>query len=343
MGKEHLASSQASPRQHKHHLQKCPSIPPTTSRARTPYHYATHVRPKLARSSAYPLPAIGHCVTAFLGHAHDIGSLLVTHFASPLLPCPPPTMAASLASLLARASIDDPSEALSIADAALASSKSDLTAQHTKVVALLRLDQYDDALRVIAAAGTALEERCILEKTYALYKTGALDDAAALLEGRDIANADRPLKHVAAQIAYRTERFSQAAELYSLLMEDDSTAVLGEDTDLVINQLATHAQLEWQGRGDLVPDKSKQPKREDMEAFETAYNAGCGCVARGDLAKASILLKRAADLCDAAEDLSDEDKKVELLPIRLQQAYVFTLLGKTEEATALQKETESYE
>lgn len=248
-----------------------------------------------------------------------------------------------MASLLARASIDDPSEALSIADAALASSKSDLTAQHTKVVALLRLDQYDDALRVIAAAGSALEERCILEKTYALYKTGALEEAAALLEGRDIANSERPLQHVAAQIAYRTERFSQAAELYTLLREDDSTAVLGEDTDLVINQLATHAQLEWQGRGDLVPDKSKQPKREDMEAFETAYNAGCGCVARGDLTKASILLKRAADLCDAAEDLSDEEKKVELLPIRLQQAYVFTLLGKTEEATALQKETESYE
>lgn len=252
-------------------------------------------------------------------------------------------MAASLASLLARASVDDPSEALSIADAALASSKSDLTAQHTKVVALLRLDQYDDALRVIAAAGSALEERCILEKTYALYKTGALDEAASLLEGRDLANADRALKHVAAQISYRTERFSQAAELYSMLKEDDSTAVLGEDTDIVINQLATHAQLEWQGRGDLVPDKSKQPKREDMEAFETAYNAGCGCVARGDLAKASILLKRAADLCDAAEDLSDEEKKAELLPIRLQQAYVFTLLGKTEEATALQKEAESYE
>lgn len=252
-------------------------------------------------------------------------------------------MAASLTSLLARASIDDHSEALSIADAALASSKSDLTAQHTKVVALLRLDQYEDALRVIAAAGTALEERCILEKTYALYKTGALDEAASLLEGRDIANAERPLKHVAAQIAYRTERFNQAAELYSLLLEDDSTAVLGEDTDLIINQLATHAQLEWQGRGDLVPDKSKQPRREDMEAFETAYNAGCGCVARGDLAKASILLKRAADLCDAAEDLSEDDKKTELLPILLQQAYVYTLLGKTEEAAALAKETESYE
>ncbi|KAL1851410.1 Signal recognition particle subunit SRP72 [Diaporthe australafricana] len=252
-------------------------------------------------------------------------------------------MAASLTSLLARASIDDHSEALSVADAAIASSKTDVTAQHTKVVALLRLDRYDDALRVIAAAGSAVEDRCILEKTYALYKTGSLDEAASLLEGRDMSDAQRPLKHVAAQIAYRTERFSQASELYSLLMEDDHTAVYGEDTDLIINQLATYAQLEWQGRGDLVPDKSKQPRREDMEAFETAYNAGCGCVARGDLAKASILLKRASDLCDAAEDLSEDEKKTEMLPIILQQAYVFALLGKTEEAAALQRDIESYE
>ena len=77
-----------------------------------------------------------------------------------------------------------------------------------------------------------------------------------------------------------------------------------------------------------MPEKSKKPGREDMEAFETAYNAGCGCLARGDLAKASILLKRAADLCDAADDLSDEDKKLEMLPIILQQAYVLALTGK---------------
>ncbi|ROV87518.1 hypothetical protein VSDG_09921 [Cytospora chrysosperma] len=218
--------------------------------------------------------------------------------------------------------IDDHDEALEIADAAIAASKNpDPTAQHTKVVALLRLERYDDALRAIASAGTALEARCTLEKAYAL-----------------------PLRHVAAQVAYRAERFDEAAALYAGLMEDaGAAAAAGETTDLVINQLATHAQLEWQGRGDLVPEGSKQPRREDMEAFETAYNAGCGCVARGDLAKASVLLKRAADLCDAAEDLSDEDKGLELLPIVLQQAYVLTLLGRTEEAAELQKSIEDDE
>lgn len=274
-------------------------------------------------------------------------------------------MPASLASLLARASIDDHTEALEIAEAALAASSKnpDPTAQHTKVVALLRLERYDDALRVIASGGTALESRCSLEKAYALYRTGALDEAAALLRDHGVHDDDdnkrndgdddaqqqqrleqRPIRHVAAQVAYRAERFDEAMALYSVLMEDvDAAAGAGEATDLVINQLATHAQLEWQGRGDLVPEGSKQPRREDMEAFETAYNAGCGCVARGDLAKASILLKRAADLCDAAEDLTDEDKKLEMLPIVLQQAYVLALMGKTEEAAGLQKSVEGDE
>lgn len=251
-------------------------------------------------------------------------------------------MASRLTALLAGTGIEDHSEALSTADAALASDPKSLPAQHTKVTALLRLERYDDALRVIAACGDALEKRCVLGKSYALYKTGALDDASELLKKYE-AESDRALRHVAAQVAYRAERFDEALSLYDELMRDVEGGNVGEDTDLKINLLAAHAQLEWQGRGDLVPEKSKKPGREDLEAFETAYNAGCGCVARGDLAKASILLKRAADLCDAAEDLDEEDKKAEMLPIILQQAYVLALMGKKEEAAALQRGVESYE
>lgn len=258
-------------------------------------------------------------------------------------------MASKLTTLLARSSIEDHSEALAAADAALAADPKSLPAQHTKVIALLRLERYDDALRVIAAGGDTLTRQCVLGQSYALYKTGALHEASELLSkyasgdsDSDSNDNDRALRHVAAQVAYRIEHFDEALNLYESLLADDASNV-DEATDLKINLLAAHAQLEWQGKGDLVPDKSKQPTREDLEAFETAYNAGCGCLARGDLAKASVLLKRAADLCEAAEDLSEEDKKAELLPIVLQQAYVLALLGKKEEAAALQKSVESYE
>ena len=39
--------------------------------------------------------------------------------------------------------------------------------------------------------------------------------------------------------------------------------------------------------------QKKKPAREDLEAFETAYNAACGSIARGELAQGEVLLKRA--------------------------------------------------
>ena len=58
-----------------------------------------------------------------------------------------------------------------------------------------------------------------------------------------------------------------------------------------MNRWAVDAQLQWQGRGDLVVNK--RPGREDLEAFETTYNAACASIARGELGQAEVLLKRA--------------------------------------------------
>lgn len=72
-----------------------------------------------------------------------------------------------------------------------------------------------------------------------------------------------------------------------------------------------------------------------MEAFETAYNAACGSISRGELGQGEVLLKRSKDLCNALEDLTEAEKKAEILPILVQQVYVLTQLGKTEEAEQL--------
>jgi signal recognition particle subunit SRP72 len=243
---------------------------------------------------------------------------------------------AALNSLLRRATVDDPGEALKIANAAIKAGKGspDLeTAQHTKVVALLKLDRFDDALRALADAGSALESRCATEKAYALYKTGKLDEAAALCAG----SSSRGARHVAAQAAYRAERFADAADLYAGLEDDeDGGARVGEDADTRINVLATRAQLEWSGQGGArIPADERQPARQDMEAFETAYNAACGCLGRGEYERALVLLKRARDLAEASEAMSLEEKKAEVLPIMVQQAYAFERLGKRKEAGGL--------
>ena len=64
-----------------------------------------------------------------------------------------------------------------------------------------------------------------------------------------------------------------------------------EENDIRINSAATDAQLEWTKRGELV--QKKKAGREDLEAFETAYNAACASLARGELGQGEVLLKRA--------------------------------------------------
>ena len=238
---------------------------------------------------------------------------------------------ATLTTLLHGSTIEDHEEVLRAANAVLKTSKGNRDALHTRVVALLKLDRFDDALRALDGGGDLLAQHCVLEKAYALYKTGQLAEAEQLTRGKSI----RGLKHVAAQVAYRAEKFEDAAKIYKELSAG-SAPIEGEENDLRINSLATDSQLEWQGNGDKVEPSRKKPSREDLEAFETSYNAACGCVARGELATGNMLLKRARDLCEALDELSDEEKRAEILPILVQQAYVLTKLGKLEEAEALQ-------
>ncbi|KAI0200979.1 hypothetical protein F4808DRAFT_134947 [Astrocystis sublimbata] len=245
--------------------------------------------------------------------------------------------AAALTSLLRAATIQDHDEAVKVANAAIKASKGDLEAHHTRVVALLNLDRFDDALRALAEGGNALEARCLLEKAYAQYKTGHLQEARATADAASATDAaSRPFRHLRAQIAYRAESFADAADLYRGLALQPGQH--GDESDIRINTLATHAQLEWTGLGHRLRDGERQPSRADLESFETAYNAACLHIARAELPKASILLKRARDLCEASDELSPEEKKGELLPIMVQHVYVLSQLGKDEEAAALQKQ-----
>ncbi|EMC98916.1 hypothetical protein BAUCODRAFT_145918 [Baudoinia panamericana UAMH 10762] len=238
------------------------------------------------------------------------------------------TSVPSLTSLLKRADIEDHEEVLRAADAAIKQNKADVDALHARIVALLKLDRFDDAIRAFETGGDVLKEKARLEYAYALYKAGKPLEAAQLVHE----SAERGHRHVAAQASYRTEDFKRAAELYQdLTTTRDNDAI----ADLRINAGAADAQLEWSHQGELV--RNKKPAREDLEAFETAYNAACGSIARGELGQGEVLLKRAKDLCNALTDLSEEEKRIELLPITVQHTYVLTRQGRTTEAEGLAK------
>ncbi|KAK7425427.1 Signal recognition particle subunit SRP72 [Neonectria magnoliae] len=238
----------------------------------------------------------------------------------------PQDPAAALSTLLRASSIQDHDEILKAANAAIKANKSDFVSQHTRIVALLKLDRFDDALRAIAEGGTKLNALCVLEQAYGLYKTGKLDEATAIIQS--VGLAERSFGHVAAQVAYRAERFDDARAIYSRLLDaDDDT---DEENDLNINIRAAAAQSEWMGYSFMNP-----PPTQESDGFEICYNAACACIARGSLDDAANLLQRAIRLCDASDDLNDKDKESEMRPILAQQAYVYAKTGKLKEALDL--------
>lgn len=106
------------------------------------------------------------------------------------------TPAKALTALLQRTSIEDHEEVLKACNASLKISKGDLELQHVKFVALLKLDRYDDALRVLEEGGDRLKPRVPIERAYALYKIGEFEEAKDLARS---VSEERGARHVEAQ------------------------------------------------------------------------------------------------------------------------------------------------
>ena len=106
------------------------------------------------------------------------------------------TSSQSLSALLQRSTIDDHEEILEACNASLKQSKGDLEFQHVKLVTLIKLDRYEDALRFLEEGGDKLKKKDAVARAYALYKKGQLSEAIGI--ARSISE-DRGARHVEAQ------------------------------------------------------------------------------------------------------------------------------------------------
>lgn len=110
------------------------------------------------------------------------------------------TVTHSISALLKQTTIEDHEAILKACNVSLKQTKQDLEVQRTKFVALLKLDRYDDALRVLEEGGDNLKQKVRVERAYALYKIGELEQAKTVAQG--ITN-DRGARHVEAQAVSR--------------------------------------------------------------------------------------------------------------------------------------------
>ncbi|KAI5300069.1 Signal recognition particle core component [Ascosphaera atra] len=176
-------------------------------------------------------------------------------------------MASALSALLQRSEIIDHEEVLEACNQTLANTPptakdATLTTSHVKVVALLKLDRFDDALRVLEAGGEPLKRVAAFEWAYALYKTGKLEEAVdiarSLSNSGDATGGGRRAMHLEAQASYRAEKFARAAKIYEGLLRvaDGEGAAPSEDSDLRVNAGAVDAQLQLAAPGESTAVKT---------------------------------------------------------------------------------------
>ncbi|KAI5952203.1 srp72 [Candida margitis] len=197
----------------------------------------------------------------------------------------------------------------------------DLQAFKNCLVALINLDQYEEAAKIIAKVPAKLVEPLILEITYVYYKIGNSKQILQLYEKHkskiESKQVQTGLKNILAQTYYKTGDYEKALGLYKGLISGS----FDNQSDLLVNEQAIISQLIFQ-TGEATVARSNSDL--DPTNYDMLFNEAIIEIAKANLAKALQLLQQAHKVC-SENNLTDEDVETELLPINLTIAYVFQL------------------
>ncbi|KAJ1919915.1 Srp72p [Mycoemilia scoparia] len=206
----------------------------------------------------------------------------------------------------------------------------DQDALKIKVVALIRLERYDGAVKVIdyiRSKNINIPGGFRFENAYCLFRLNKYEEAESIL--KQMKKSDR-VQHLEAQIAFRREQFEQAQSVYDQML---ARPVVSDDVnELKTNYMACKAALSFES-SDLSLEKIQvdDPKT----PYETLFNAATIHMANGNFEIAKELLVRSLDVCRTnLKDMewTDEEIEQELPIIELQLACVEFSLGKIEQA-----------
>ncbi|KAF9922941.1 Signal recognition particle core component [Linnemannia zychae] len=224
---------------------------------------------------------------------------------------------------------------LIISDKILKLDPKDKDALHCKAITLIRLERYSDALAIL---NRGLEGKFVFEKAYCLYRTNQLNDGATLIETtrKQIQSTGGQLpwdlRHLEAQMLYRMERYQECIELYAGMLKDTPKS---DDSynDILTNFNACKAAVLYSGK--TLDDRWKA---EDVTktTYELSFNSACARISRGEYTQALALLEEAKILCrESLSDYDEDEIEQEMAILIVQTAYVYQLLGHTEQAREL--------
>ncbi|XP_033633560.1 signal recognition particle subunit SRP72-like [Asterias rubens] len=218
----------------------------------------------------------------------------------------------------------DYQRALNASNKILKESRNDETAFHCKVVCLIQLSQFQQAIKEIANH-PPLASGLMFEKAYCQYRLNRIQDALNTIQL--VSDPSPKLKELKGQVLYRLEQYKECLDVYKDLIKNTSDE-FDEERQTNLSAVVASLQL-WHQKP--VPDLGLRD-----DTFELNYNKACLLLGQGEYAKALEQLDRAEELCkegleDEAEMTADEIE-AELGVIHVQRAYILQLLGRADDA-----------
>ncbi|KAI7894903.1 uncharacterized protein EV154DRAFT_437638 [Mucor mucedo] len=231
----------------------------------------------------------------------------------------------------------DDERSLEICDELIKLNPDDLVTLQCKIVSLIRLEKYKEALSIIARQFRNSDVDLSYEKIYCYYRTNQLVPAMELLEElKSKSEAQNPsLLYLEAQLLYSQGQFEKTIQVYeTLLKSSDKNDSLYDE--IQVNLLAAKAGLLFSSS--KAEEKDKADLKESADLYEVAYNAASVYLARGDLKKAQQQLELAKKQCnERANGMSKEEHEEELAVISTQLGYTYQLQGRSADAIKIYK------
>ncbi|XP_044271947.1 signal recognition particle subunit SRP72 [Tribolium madens] len=196
---------------------------------------------------------------------------------------------------------------------------------HYKVVCLIELSKFDEAIRLLNG-NAQFDGELIFEKAYCFYRANKYEDALKTID--NIPELDLRSKELKAQILYRLEKYDQAAALYREIIKNTDDDY---EDERHTNLGAVMVHLDTEETRDRIEDLRDN-------TYELCFNKACLLIAHGQYTEAEKKLRQCEKLCREMleeEEASEEEIDVDLALIKIQLAFVYQKQGRIKEAHQL--------
>lgn len=193
-----------------------------------------------------------------------------------------------------------------------------------KIVCLIQLDRFDEALTSITNQGD--DSGLIFERAYCEYRLNKLQEAYDTVKKSQQSNLK--INELLAQICYKLEKYQESYDLYRDIIKNSDDDF---DVERQTNLSAVVAALRM---ANPASTKDLNMAENESKTYELCYNSACIFISKGKYEEAKEKLKKAENMCKKTFD-DEEDQETlenEIAIIRVQLAYCLQKLGKSEEA-----------